>query len=193
MNILSALWPDPDRPGNITLWFAPSKHSFHFPVRSLPLSDADHAELKQQVDAENWDVYFGLGLRCDGLTAKQQGGKKEIMAISAFVLDVDYFNPKAHKAQNLPKNLDEADPILFPPGTLDPSAIINSGNGGHFYWFFDKPIELTSLAITTRVNKAYKAFQQVFIDRAAAVGWHVDLTATVNRAPGRRSRDRGPG
>nr|NIO39296.1 hypothetical protein [Burkholderiales bacterium] len=100
----------------------------------------------------------------------------------AFALDIDFYNPKAHKAHNLPRDLDEATPVLFPEGLVpDPSCIIDTGNGVHVYWFFKRAIELVSNAVRASVQKAFKAFQQAFIDRANAVGWQLDLTATVQR------------
>jgi hypothetical protein len=184
MKILSALWPDAAKSGALTLWFTPTKLSFHFPVSTLPLSNDDVAELREQADANKWNVYFGLGLRCEGLEPDQQGGKKDTIALPAFVLDIDFYNPAhpdAHVAQNLPRNLEEAVAVLFTAGTPDPSAIIATGNGVHVYWFFDKPIWFTSANHRVQVQKAYKAFQKPFIDRAAARGWQLDSTSTVQR------------
>lgn len=179
MDLLSALWPDPNRAGDLTLWMTPGKRSYHFALRELPLSTADYDELRVQADTETWNVYFGLGLRREGLAAHQQGGKKDILALPALALDIDFANPRAHKAKNLPRDLDEAECLLA--GEPDPSAIIHTGNGVHVYWFLRHAIELLNAKTLKQAHKAYKAFQARFIKRANDKGWQLDSTSTVQR------------
>lgn len=179
--LFSALWPDFDRPGAITFWFAPSKLSLHTALRDFAkLTAADWAEFRAQADADKEHVYFGLGLRQDGLTQREQGGKKHVTAIPAIALDIDFAHPSAHKAKNLPPDLESVIALIqeHAPGV---GAIVSTGHGVHLYWFFDKPLELVTPLDRRNANEAYEKFQQPIIAAFKARGWHLDLTATINR------------
>jgi len=176
--LLRSLWSATDRPGAITFWLSPSKESIHVPLRQLAeLDDGDERDFAQTVGEEN--VYFGLGLRQGGLDGRRQGGKKEIIALPAFALDIDFSNPKAHVAKNLPKDLDEASAIIS--HLPDPSAVVHTGNGAHVYWIFREAIDLDSVSRQTLAQKAYKTFQTPLIERAFNLGWHLDNTASIQR------------
>jgi len=175
--LFEALWKNVNRPGSLTFWLNPSKTSLHVPLRNLPFSDEDAIDLAEL--AGDCNVYFGLGLRRDGLTEKQQGGKKDIIALPALVLDIDFYDPIAHKAQNLPKDLDEASVLI--DHLPDPSAIVFTGNGVHVYWFLKEPIELDSPTRRTQVQRAYKEFHEPIIAKATERGWHLDNTASIQR------------
>ncbi len=177
-DLLTALWPDPDRDGCITFWMS-NRRSIHVPVRALPLSAADMADLRKYVDEHKLDLYFGLGARKDGLSEKQQGGKKDITWLPGFVIDIDFLSPKAHKATNLPKDLDEAAETIL-KGMPDPSIIVHTGNGVHLYYLFDHPIAITN-ANRKQVGAAYRKWQKPFIEQGKEHGFQVDSTSTLQR------------
>jgi len=182
-----------DLEGNFTIWLAPSKRSIHLPMRvAAGLSEDDEAELVE-LNEEQIDVYFGLGLREDGLPGSQQGGRHKIVALPGFMLDLDLFDPIAHKAKNLPSSPEDVQAILGET-TPDPSLVVSSGHGMQIYFLFDQPLLVSSRNVR-EIEAEYEAFQQHFIDRAAVRGWQVDATATVNRVwrlPGFKNWKRKP-
>lgn len=178
--LLGAVWPERNYyVGNLTFWFYPSKKSAHIALPTFwAMSDEDLADLHR--DNENGEnVYFGLGLRRPGLPAKKQGGKKDIVALPGFAIDIDKWNEAAHVAKNLPRTDEDAFKIIS--GGPDPSIIINSGNGWHCHYLFDEPQVIETTAQQNALQKAYKAFQKPFVERAANLGWHLDNTASIQR------------
>jgi putative DNA primase/helicase len=173
-----ALWPKAIE-GNLTFWFFPSKKSAHLSLAALKeLTDEDLEDLHRDNRA-GAHIYFGLGLRRPGLTSSKQGGKQDIVALPGFALDIDIHHPTAHVAKNLPRTDEEAYEIIA--NALEPTIIVHTGHGWHVYWLFKKPLLLTTATQRTQAQKAYKAFQQPFIDRAAKLGWHLDNTASIQR------------
>ena len=164
--------------GCVTLWTLPGKESLHVPVQGLlSASQADVAELEQMFAGRN--VYFGTGVRRDGLDAETRGKKSDVICLPCFSLDIDLRAPGAHKADNLPETLEDADWIVADAPT--PTAVVHTGNGLHLHWRFEEPYMIESTAHRKAVEKAFENFQRPFIKRAAERGWHLDLTATVDR------------
>jgi hypothetical protein len=178
--LLAALWKTADSLDNgaLTIWINPGKLSLHMPARNILTLDAESVADLHDI-AGNRNVYFGLGLRVEGLDEDRQGGKSEIVAMPGLWLDIDFYNPVAHKALNLPKDLDEASVVL--DQMPDPSALIHSGNGVQVGWFFNKPIILDTQTRRTQAQKAYAAWQKPLIDLAAKHGWQLDNTASIQR------------
>jgi hypothetical protein len=179
--LLNALWGGSvDLPGAVTFWFTGErdKTSFHLPLSQVSgLADADHLELAELAGKSN--VYFGNGLRRLGLTEHQQGGRKDVIALPALVLDIDFADRWAHKAQNLPADLDEAAVLL--DDVPDPSIVVGTGNGVHLYWLFKEPLLLNTTAQRLAAAKAVKKFQGGIIARAQEHGWHLDDTHSIQR------------
>ncbi len=178
--LLKALWKTADKlnDGALTIWLNPGKRSLHMPAENIRTLDAsDMADLHDI--AGNRNVYFGLGLREKGLPENRQGGKAQIVAMPGSSLDIDFRNPRAHKALNLPKDLDEAAILL--EGLPPPSAIVLTANGVHVYWFFKVPLILDTPTKRTQAQKAYSAWQKPIIALAAKHGWQLDDTASIQR------------
>lgn len=173
-----ALWPL-DVEGNLTFWFAPSRKSAHLPLSVVrELTDEDIEDLHKE-NRHGASIYHGLGLRRTGLPISKQGGKQDIVALPGLSIDIDIWHPTAHVAQNLPRTDVEAYQIIEP--FMPPSLIVHTGHGWQPYWLFDEPLLLTTASQRTQAQKAFRAFQQPFIDRAAELGWHMDNTASIQR------------
>ena len=178
-DFFEALWPEFAVPGSVTFWINPGRISEHIPLQALgTATDDDFAEL-EQINRQGKAVYYGLGLRENGLPSNRQGGKKNTVALPGFALDIDIYHPKAHVATNLPTNDQQAYSIIA--NLHDPSIIVHTGYGWHCYWLFREPVLLETEGQRSYLQQCYAAFQQPIIDRAAAVGLHVDKTATIQR------------
>jgi len=180
--LLAALWKTSENFNSgeaLTIWINPGKQSLHMPAENIhTLDDTDVADLHDIAGDRN--VYFGLGLRdARRLDEQHQGGKNVIVAMPGLWLDIDFFDPKAHKALNLPKDLDEASVVL--DQMPDPSALVHSGYGVQVGWFFNNPIILDTPTRRTQAQKAYAAWQAPLIALAAKHGWQLDNTASIQR------------
>lgn len=156
----------------VTAWSRRTKHSEHCKPEDLInsvelLSDAGH------------EVYYGVCARREGLGPSSRGNIGDCRAIPGFWLDIDLANQQAHAAQNLPPSLDDALEILA-SYEHPPTAIVDSGFGLHAYWLFDQPMMMDPSSAKIWHGHC-KAFQEPFIRWAAAKGWHVDQTGTVDR------------
>src|SRR5579884_3526808 len=78
----------------VLLWTLPDKRSRF--VRSAH----DLAELVRKL-APTHDVYVGVGLRGADLGPTQRGSADEVIALTAFVADIDFADP-VHRKPNLP-------------------------------------------------------------------------------------------
>ena len=178
--LVGALWPV-DVPGNFTIWTNPNHISYHIPlkaVRSLTKSDLDELHQENQSNC----VYYGLGLRRDGLPKTQRGGKNDIVAIPGFVIDIDTLdpeNPDVHKAENLPETEEDVFRILSPFD--EPSMVVETGHGYHVYWLFSEPLRLGIAAERQAAGAAFQRFQAPIIEHAKSLGFHVDKTDTIDR------------
>ena len=72
------------------------------------------------------NIFFGVGVR-----DKAQGCKADVKYLTAFGMDIDGVDEGSY---------DEVLSIL--PSHLQPSHIIHSGHGYHFYWLLREPWEL---------------------------------------------------
>lgn len=141
------------------------------------LTNADLDDLRQE-NLTNC-IYYGLGLRRNGLKTDERGGKKDVIALPGFVVDIDVADPAAHKASNLPKTDDDVMAILAPFRL--PSMVVHTGHGYHVYWLFDEPLMLPTAARQQEAGEAFAAFQAPIIARAALLGFHLDKTDTIDR------------
>jgi hypothetical protein len=175
--LVGALWPS-EVAGNFLIWTNPDHTSYHIPletVRSLTESDLD--DLRQENTTQC--IYFGLGLRRPGLPTTERGGKRDVVALPGFALDIDVLDPAAHKALNLPQTDDDVLAILEPFPA--PTAVVATGHGYHCYWCFSEPLGLGSWGDRQEAGRAFAAFQAPFVTRAKELGFHVDKTDTIDR------------
>lgn len=192
-----ALWPGFAEPGCVTFWFAPSRSSQHVALSHLgQLDDESIAELRMinspqgplgspgnktvrgKASGVAQNVYFGLGLRKEGLDHDEQGTRADVMTLPGFAIDIDIgTSGEAHKAKNLPESMEDAYQILA--GAPDPTAVVDTGNGLHVYWAFRQPLIVTRHV--AQVEALYERFWQPFQARAQARGWALDKTTTVQR------------
>jgi len=92
--------------------------------------------------AANWaekqscDVYFSVGLYDSPL--KSRGTRDDVVAIHGCHLDID-IDGEGHKSKKLPPDEETAWRIINGM-QLEPSLVVNSGNGLHVYWLLQEPL-----------------------------------------------------
>jgi putative DNA primase/helicase len=161
----------------VTLWTLPDRVSRHLPLADL----TNVAKTALDLDAQGKDVYFGVALRCPGLTARERGGKGDLGAVTALWLDIDIQDASSvHAARNLPTSEEEAMEIVSAVG-IPPSAVVHSGHGLHVYWFIDQPFPLLDAKEVAEFEHAVAALQHRAKEYAARRGWHLDLLTSADR------------
>lgn len=113
----------------IVLWTRPSKRARFF-------SKTDQAASYAAEMAGDSDVYFGVGLYRNGITAGR-GTAGDVVFIPSLWADIDY--GQAHQKSGIPANRQDATAILDRVG-LRPSIVVHSGHGLHAYWLLTEPV-----------------------------------------------------
>jgi putative DNA primase/helicase len=177
--------------GDVTLWTKTTKLSVHLPLRdALAWDEDDDDALRASVEARQ-EIYISPGLRRPGLPSDKKGTWEDVVALCGFVLDIDIFDPSrpdAHNAKNLPRNDRDVDLILN--GSPDPSLVVYTGYGMHFWWLFEHILELPNRSAREQAKRAYRKFQQPFLDRAKQFEFRLDDMAAINhvfRLPGTKN------
>lgn len=177
---IKTLYPSiPEQCGdcNVSLWNRQTKESLHVaPPHSNP--EKFDALVQQQVDLGR-DVYFGVALRRANLTKHQRGKVSDCRGLPGLFLDIDIdTGHSTHAAKNLPTTDTQCTEIL--EGAPAPTGIIDSGHGWHVYWLFDQ-VHPVSYIEANQIGEASEAFQRKIIARANALGYHLDMTANIDR------------
>lgn len=183
---IKTLYPSiPEQCGDaqVSLWNRQTKESIHVaPPHANP--DKFDALVQQQVDLGR-DVYFGVALRRANLTKHQRGKVSDCRGLPGLFLDIDIDTTatnggsvSVHAAKNLPTT--EAQCIEILEGAPEPTGIISSGHGWHVYWLFDQ-VHPVSYIEANQISEVSEAFQRKIIARANALGYHVDMTANIDR------------
>ncbi len=134
-----------------------------------------------------------------GVTDKSiaKAGKRstelEITQFPAFYVDLDYFDPFAHKKQALPPDKD-AVLNMVAKTFLKPSMIVHSGRGIHAYWILDNAIKIPEELPADEVKGINKSIHDLFAFESQRNQWKIDsvfdivrilrIPGTINRKPG---------
>lgn len=171
-NFLRALFPDPSTEDRLTLWSLQNfKTSYH-----IKFSDPRFSEhVARLVTLPS--AYYALGVKPRDLGPRSRGFKADVTGFPGLVLDVDVRSP-AHRADNLPSDLDEALSII--EGLPDPTMVVDSGWGYHFLWLFPTMWRFAP-GEYHEVEKLSRALHRFASTRAKEQGWHLDDTSDVSR------------
>lgn len=163
----------------IYLWTLQDKKTYWFSCNEIEKMKEKAFELNKAKD-----IYFGVG----GVEKKLLGHKRasavEINMLPGFWVDID-IKGEAHKAGNLPNNLEEALSLL--PPRFSPTLIVDSGYGIHVYWLFEKPWIFKSEEDRKNASFLIQSLQKKIKDTALEKGFKVDTTsdlARIMRLPG---------
>ena len=179
LTFLRWLYSD-DAPGWLTIWLWPTKHTQWF--RATHLGQAAAYAVKQ---AQDCDVYFGVGLRKERLM-KGRGESDDVLVLPGLYVDID-LKHQTHKAANLPETTEDARQLLADAIPLQPTVLVDSGHGLHGYWLFRELWILETAEERQAAAHLLQRFQRTIQETAKAHGWHVDGTgdlARVLRIPG---------
>lgn len=172
---LRALWPSPT--GILTAFTLPLKATF-------PADSAEGIAAAIMPHTETQNIY----IRATSLKSVPDKGRADAAASYAMPgiwADIDIKGP-AHKAENLPPDLDAALAIAN-CAELVPSLIVHSGNGIQAWWVFREPVVFEDEGHIQAAADLVQRWQGILSTHAKKSGYRIDAThdlARVMRLPG---------
>ena len=161
--------------GAICITLLPQKQSIWF--------DASEKGKIYDVLQEHQDTNVYLGLCPSGTpkTAYQRTTRDSASMLCAVVVDIDVFNPEAHAQQALPQTKDEAQEFMKELELLEPSAIVDTGNGLQYFWFLNEPIMLSDEEAKKKAERLSFGINELIIAEGHKLGWKFDNVGDIPR------------
>ena len=150
----------------VLIWNAKTKKSSWF-------NDPEEAEQFAMDEADEADIYFGLGISPKPFGTHKRCKADDVVGITSFWIDIDV-KGENHQKQNLPETFEDGMKMVFK--NPYPSYIVKTGGGLHAYWLLDR------IYTKDEVKNALKDWQQSF-----SGGFDIDAThdfSRVLRVPG---------
>lgn len=143
--------------GELSLWTKQSKKTLYFCNEEWEQLGSTIEEL-----SKTNDVYVALGTQMHRLPPNKRGGADSVVQVPAFVADIDFANQK-QSAKRYPDNDEQALDILssFP---IQPTTLVNTGNGIHAHFDFEAPVLAKNAAARVKIKKLVTAFQRKLIE-----------------------------
>ncbi|MCR5088085.1 MAG: DUF927 domain-containing protein [Oscillospiraceae bacterium] len=166
--------------GKITITTLPGAHCIHLPVAEVDKA----AELIERL-GQKQNTYYNLALRKDGLSDHNRGGEEDIHTVVAMCSDIDV-KGAAHKQQALPESAEEVCDFLASL-PIQPTYIIESGNGIHALWLLKEPYVITDHDSLLRIISISSGFGAYLMQEGKKRGWKLDPVQDITRmlrAPG---------
>lgn len=131
------------------------------------------------IQAHNKDVYIGCGTSLQNFGERARCPSEQIAGIGGLWLDID-IKGRGHKKENLPATEEDVQAILatFP---LEPTIVINSGNGRQCWWTFSKFWSFKNNTDREDAAMLVHCFTTLFRNEAFKLGFGVDMTHDLAR------------
>ena len=110
--------------------------------------------LIEYVQESKDNTFFGIGVTDKKLSQYKRATARDITSIGALHLDIDIFDPIAHKSESLPKTFEEAHEMAH--SILEPTWIINSGHGFQPHYCFNEPQQVDDFDYWTLIGQAWQ-------------------------------------
>lgn len=152
-------------------------------ARAVPVDDLSEVQSIVSSIPKGQNIYFSPGMNAN--CEHRRWEIPEIIGIPGLWVDIDIYNPIAHKKDNLPKSIEDAMNLLL--DNIPPSIVVHSGYGLHVWWVFKEAWYFESQEEKEQAQELLTNLQANIRQRAAAQGWHLDNTsdlARVMRIPG---------
>lgn len=134
------------------------------------------------------NIYFGMAPLVEGLSDRQKGSVKDVVALTSLWIDID-FGYDAHKSKKNPADEKQAIDLIgaFP---LEPSILIRSGHGFHAHFLFDKCLRINSEEDRNKAKDLSSGFFRAMNGLAVHRGFQLDSVQNLDRilrVPGTRN------
>lgn len=162
------------------LFKLPSRNTTSFDVSEWPALAAEIDRLKDTVD-----LYGVIGTQSVRVGGAKRGSVDTVVQVSGLIIDVDFASKKA-SGKIYVAGAKEArlvrDTLIHPP-----SAVVATGNGEHWHWFFDSPILIKTEEDRQQAKDLSRNFsramQAIFREHGAEIDSIGDI-ARAFRLPG---------
>lgn len=126
------------------------------------------------------NTYFGVNPRTAALGEFRRGDREDISAVIGTYTDFD-IKGDAHKEKNLPETKEALmDFLMALP--IQPTIIIESGNGIHAYWLFKEIFYIGNESDRDYIEKIVKGWESFVKDKAFRErGWKFDSVSDLPR------------
>ncbi len=152
---------------------------FRYEQKDIP--DIDWA-MHLEANSNRFDIYFGSMLRHSDFIKTRgasRGKLEDCQTSTCLVMDIDFQYPGAHESDKLPKDIDEATPIID-LGPV-PSMMLDSGYGVHLYWIYLQNIICNGKLEAKNYGERRKAAHGLYKTTMKERGWKLDSTYTPER------------
>ncbi|MCP3671637.1 MAG: hypothetical protein GY814_14650, partial [Gammaproteobacteria bacterium] len=173
-----------DERGGIYLFFV--HKSIKGVTKSLEYKGPDTLAEAAKLNEAGFHVYFCSALRSpnfDNKGGSSYGGKKDVSYINGYHVDVDFKSKSGAHAANGSLPTKEEALAIFEQLELEPSYVVNSGNGFQLHFLFDRPLAVDATHTIRVIEKAALAFAEPIQQAFGVKGWDCDAakTATIQR------------
>ena len=129
---------------------------------------------------KTYNTYFGVNPRTAALGEFRRGDREDISAVIGTYTDFD-IKGDAHKEKNLPETKEALmDFLMALP--IQPTIIIESGNGIHAYWLFKEIFYIGNESDRDYIEKIVKGWESFVKDKAFHErGWKFDSVSDLPR------------
>lgn len=126
------------------------------------------------------NTYFGVNPRTTALGEFRRGDREDISAVIGTYTDFD-IKGDAHKEKNLPETKEVLMGFLMAL-PIQPTIIIESGNGIHAYWLFKEIFYIGNESDRDYIEKIVKGWESFVKDKAFHErGWKFDSVSDLPR------------
>jgi len=124
------------------------------------------------------DVYFGAGLRVEGLSEYTSGVVRDVIAIPAFWADLD--TGIKSNGKNYPSTIEDIYEVLndLPHA---PTVMLKSGSGIHAWWKFDRLWLFNSQEDRKDAQQQLRSWSRMLQFSARKWGWQFDSSSALTK------------
>ncbi len=172
MDFLSTMFVDCS--GFVTTWTKQRKVTKAFPVSDLAAIATELAEASLTED-----TYIAISTQAAPPTGNSRGSEATVVSLPGLFADIDLASEKGSD-KNYPRDREEALQILesFP---IKPTSLIDTGNGFHAHFDFEKPLLVHSEGDRVVIKKLSADFQRVLGSHFKKHGRNIDSVGDIVR------------
>lgn len=100
------------------------------------------------------NTFFGTGVTDVRLPTSKRASANQVTSVKGFHTDIDVYHKLAHKAENLPKTIDEA--MEMAHSIIEPTFVLNSGHGLQPHYFFNDHQEIDNFDYWTLFLQSFQ-------------------------------------
>ncbi len=174
---------------HLCLWTKQDKQSYSFSLEADP-SDSITAAVEKalELEQEGKDVYFCVTPSRVPHRGSTRSKEADATALVALWADIDLADGVHNSGKKYPSSKDDVDKAFH--DLPNPTFIIHSGGGFHYYWLLEVPMVISNEDELRLAKELSSKWQQVLRAALKSHGYDMDSTADLARllrVPGTRN------